>query len=188
MPKSCVKISQRDRKQRYKLYELIKQRDPKRGKGQKSERGGGGVKNMAYDIDRCPMCESACRAVLLSLSSQAFFQLFRNRAYLWDAVRRTEGDREVTRLGAFRFLLAALKGFQCFFSIYEIIDKRERSHSSSSSTISNKKPFLRQLHSFIIIKANAYFSRGYPNYSPFHNPLQNSSNNVWCVCVCVEFN
>lgn len=80
---------------------------------------------MAYDIDRCPKCESACRAVLLSLSSQAFFQLFRNRAYLWDEVRRTEGHRGVTRLGAFRFLLAALKGFQCFFSIYEIIDKRE---------------------------------------------------------------
>lgn len=46
MPKSCVKISQRDRKQRYKLYELIKQRDPKRGKGQKTEweRGRGGLK------------------------------------------------------------------------------------------------------------------------------------------------
>lgn len=86
MPKSCVKISQRDRKQRYKLYELIKHRDPKRRKGQKRERErveGGGVKNMAYDIDRCPMCESACHAVVLSLSSQAFFQLFRNRAYLW---------------------------------------------------------------------------------------------------------
>lgn len=78
MPKSCVKISQRDRKQRYKLYELIKHRDPKRRKGQKGEREreGGGVKNMAYDIDRCPMCESACHAAVLSLSSQAFFSAF----------------------------------------------------------------------------------------------------------------
>lgn len=79
MPKSCVKISQRDRKQRYKLYELIKHRDPKRRKGQKGERGwrGGGVKNMAYDIDRCPMCESACHAMwCCPLVPKHFFSAF----------------------------------------------------------------------------------------------------------------
>lgn len=141
MPKSCVKISQRDRKQRYKLYELIKHSDPKRRKGQRRV-GGEGLKiwHMTLIVVPCVRVHAMLRCC--PLVPKHFFS-FSVIAHIYGASEEANGRRgarEDTRLGAFRFLLAALKGFQCFFSIYEIIDKRGATTSATRSS-SRANPF-----------------------------------------------
>lgn len=124
MPKSCVKISQRDRKQRYKLYELIKQRDPKRGKGQNREwvrERGEGLKiwHMTLIVVPCVRVHAVlCFCPLVPKHFFCFSVIAHIYGTKWGEQR---GDRGVTRLGAFRFLLAALKGFQCFSPFMKLL-------------------------------------------------------------------
>lgn len=143
MPKSCVKISQRDRKQRYKLYELIKHRDPKRRKGQMRESGRGeGLKIWHMTLIVVPCVRVHAMPWRCPLVPKHFFS-FSVIAHIYGASEEAPGSgvvREDTRLGAFRFLLAALKGFQCFFSIYEIIDKRGATTSATRRS-SRANPF-----------------------------------------------